>query len=100
MTTKSTHTPGPWKPECLFKDLDRWEMWGDGKVISSHIFGKSNARLIAAAPDLLEACKKASAWMQCHANYANDKHPSEPFHLLDVERSLCAAIAKAERKEV
>lgn len=47
--------------------------------------GQANARLIAAAPDLLEACKQAREWL---AGWAS----AEPY--ID---ALEAAIAKAER---
>jgi hypothetical protein len=86
MTTK--HTPGPWKAECLFKDLDRWEIWGDGKIVSSHVFGKSDARLIAAAPELLEACKLA---LECLSPFSDEDTDGS-------KTTIRKAIAKAEGK--
>ena len=56
------HTPGPWdhefKPGC-----NRMEIWANGMKVAEVIgfagFDFANARLIAAAPDLLAACKHA-----------------------------------------
>lgn len=64
MTPKSQHTPGPW-------EAGQWNnTWETAKVrhvltgnILADVFGKSpvataNARLIAAAPELLEALRE------------------------------------------
>ena len=51
------YTPGPWK---LFKDTgnDVYQITdGHGAVVIADFVNKDNADLIAAAPDLLEACK-------------------------------------------
>ena len=63
----SGHTPGPWiiSQPTGYNDSGAIEQIGTGFVIASDIFGKSkeeteaNARLMAAAPDLLAACKVA-----------------------------------------
>ena len=92
----SKHTPGPWyvemgndcrlvvdAQECVVAivkspdvDPDEWET--------------ANAKLIAAAPDLLEACKQA-------ARYIHVCGP-KPLHVTDtlVHDALAAAIAKAK----
>lgn len=52
----SKHTPGPWKV-CATKNsffVDIIDSNGEGVVLVRH---SSNARLIAAAPDLLAAAK-------------------------------------------
>jgi hypothetical protein len=65
------HTPGPWKVD-RFEDkphqrrhtvggnslmiCDTWSMWEDEET-------EANAHLIAAAPDLLGACKAVNAWL-------------------------------------
>jgi hypothetical protein len=59
------HTPGPW--EILYNDPEE-EYWvtrphydaGPAKIVY-HI---EDARLIAAAPDLLEACQTFSEWLR------------------------------------
>ena len=56
------HTPGPWRHEWREPDCTVWagedehvaSIYGDGSVENA----TANARLIAAAPDLLEALKE------------------------------------------
>lgn len=78
------HTPGPWEHNGLESEDPKFRyahaVWtADGKTpICSTTFeiGKyhtgpddvddANARLIAAAPDLLAACKGMSEWMREH----------------------------------
>ena len=68
MKKQAGHTPGPWEINkdvgIREKDLFIWEKW-DPKVAPGHavacVYGfwpnvQANARLIAAAPDLLDAC--------------------------------------------
>lgn len=90
------HTPGPWKV------IDRALNGGEGvsieaengytevcKVNKSYHSRTANARLIAAAPELLEALKEAENWL---AEY-EDGPDSGLQGLLAQAR---AAIAKAE----
>jgi len=64
----SKHTPGPWSVECLGEEyfLNTNHLYGVGSQVGTRRVAKveglgdeseANARLIAAAPDLLEACK-------------------------------------------
>ena len=65
---ETKHTPGPWRatPPAL-----RHEKHGqsvvyaeaDGKDVAVIYDGRANARLIAAAPELLAACKAIAALM-------------------------------------
>lgn len=101
-------TPGPWRYERMpFNLLDGyrdWHVFGDldatceGEpdptfVADCRHFASSeaNARLIAAAPDLLEACKLANQFLldQGHAN----SDTNCPLN------QLWAAIAKATGKD-
>lgn len=56
------HTPGPWKTQSIENQRHVWGPDGDC-IVSIHNGSlpdderKANARLIAAAPDLLEACE-------------------------------------------
>ncbi len=68
MTTKTQHTPGPWKWGSPHGSLSGqfWQVicWssserGDAWQAEPEV-EKSNQRLIAAAPKLLEACKAVS----------------------------------------
>ncbi|HKB54226.1 MAG TPA: hypothetical protein VKD22_09510 [Ramlibacter sp.] len=58
----STHTPGPWTADEF--DEDQTCVWSAGGILVCHACtvdaeGEANARLVAAAPDLLEACRLA-----------------------------------------
>lgn len=90
------HTPGPWAVlEKRYLDTYR-RVGGDYKFDTAHVFGRSkeeteaNARLVAAAPCLLESFKQAVD--QIEADYE--------FTPLDGRRALInkfkAVIAKAE----
>lgn len=90
--TKVQHTPGPWEAEAenIYIGPDRvYQQWG---VIASNTgicttgsrdVSEANARLIAAAPELLEALKRAVA----HNESPND---------YDWIGAAVLAIAKAE----
>lgn len=98
-----THTPGPWElSEAQYKDgfgtyrrVEQVEQFGDvvASVCIRHAVnhtlnaaGDANARLIAAAPDLLEACQALIA--HC------DKNPPMGDSLWSVQQ-IRTAIAKA-----
>lgn len=91
------HTPGPWH---LFSNSIGVGVT-TGRSDVAHCSGfdslrtleevESNARLIAAAPDLLEALRGAIEWMYCVEPHLRD---GEPFKR-NFE-SYKAAIAKAE----
>jgi hypothetical protein len=66
---KAEHTPGPWEVR------DRWYISRPGKMALAEVkcgdvpfeateIHEANARLIAAAPDLLEALKEALPYVQ------------------------------------
>ena len=97
------HTKGPWKviESKLVEKLSIIEI--DGDLIFAELSSgdsvpteehKANARLIAAAPDLLEACKAAKTHyaMICEVLCANNPPPGG----LPILEQLKQAIAKAE----
>ncbi len=57
------HTPGPWKvnhlPWCIYvgHGVEDSVTGHSAESIAYNVTGDDNARLIAAAPDLLKACK-------------------------------------------
>ena len=57
------HTPGPWKAEQPSHDPQAWDVCTkSGGLLAKLVWGGeggANARLMAAAPDLLEACQAA-----------------------------------------
>lgn len=102
----SKHTPGPWEfvPKLTASENHRgffvraekatrngkWALAEVQPGDEDGMLGKANARLIAAAPDLLEALK---AFNQCLCLNLSYKQWNE------VNEMACAAIAKAEGKE-
>jgi hypothetical protein len=64
---KAKHTPGPWKwnekQDSIFSDNPEWKYSYIAKIATGEDIRQehANARLIAAAPELLEACKLAAA---------------------------------------
>lgn len=95
--SKVKHTPGPWE----MINLNVYHNYPTGqKVADCYVkkpFGvydagecEANARLIAAAPDLLEACKSALELIQVCTVYKD----------MSTAKELMAAIAKAEGEEV
>jgi hypothetical protein len=107
----SEHTPGPWTSE--FQGNSTWDILCSSDILTherrSEIvaiiedrFGdnprnehKANARLIAAAPDLLAACK---ALVEAMHRYEMDVD-GDPTHAhRDMMNLANAAIAKAEAK--
>jgi len=90
---KMKHTPGPWK-------ADNWATGWTVSAPDSHYSvchledcnnAEANAHLIAAAPDLLEACKNLNAWVGVTLGYEYDEDP--------IAEKVCKAIAKAEGRE-
>lgn len=93
MNTK--HTPGPWlTDEMMPGDQYRYVFAAKGPIVcrvSAFAAGEANARLIAAAPDLLAACKKAIAEL--------DDYCADHSNVWDFYEKLRSAIAKAEVRE-
>jgi hypothetical protein len=97
--TKATHTPGPWRAEIrdLTASTDDGRLCFVGYIVAgdrelavlySDTDRETNARLIAAAPELLAACKLAV-----------EAFPIDQFGEAERRRELCRkAIAKAEGK--
>jgi len=88
MKNKSTHTPGPWLASASsVKDTKQNTICHIAPLVGHDVCGDreiSNARIIAAAPELLEALKLLKAELYEH-------------HLLDARKrfNLCAADAQA-----
>lgn len=65
------HTPGPWDCHTFLPEAYKIVPKGLSALefsTSSSVEFFANAHLIAAAPELLEACKEAEAWLcfSCH----------------------------------
>jgi hypothetical protein len=63
--TSATHTPGPWRRQLIAPHFDRISIQtADGKhAIATVWVSKADARLIAAAPDLLAALDQVDAYL-------------------------------------
>lgn len=66
METK--HTPGPWIAERIMGNYAIHSESGVFKNIALVPVGPTDARLIAAAPELLEALKKVAQSLEWHAH--------------------------------
>ena len=104
----SKHTPGPWAmPDSGKGRISKVGANGgwDGLIATadcgdyarSKSEGLANARLIAAAPDLLEALESAWLWMENQADgQSKGGHATFDLMMLREQRDLArAAIAKA-----
>lgn len=116
--SNTTHTPGPWQLEIRPRTDKPWtcfshvssDKWGELAVVVTAMEdeeelsteGVANARLIAAAPELLEAligAQKAviSAYSQAHAEWQNADKRAERLdaQVQSWRETARAAIAKA-----
>ena len=91
-----SHTPGPWEYDGLFTIFITDSAGNEWHIASikhhQDEVSKANARLIAAAPELLEACQAAFDWLGRFGAHAPIIFGGEQ-HLHDI---LHAAIAKAK----
>lgn len=88
----SKHTPAPWIA-CVWKCHAATTVKA-ADVAVAECESEVDARLIAAAPDLLEACKRAAAFIPEHAPAA--VNVGALMGGLNVMNALKAAIIKAE----
>ena len=101
------HSPGPWKlsaysnetmnPEFLVTESNT----NDWPIIVAEVNSEENARLIAAAPDLLEALQSVHQWMDDQADaQSKGGHATFDLMMLREQRDKArAAIARATHKE-
>mgnify|MGYP001603505041 CR=1 FL=1 len=97
MKNVTTHTPGPWhivrmtnvpSPEAF---VVRGEDQNSSAIVS--VIGEANARLIAAAPELLEAVKAVQRLIDTNSGQLSASQA------LRADEILRAAIAKAEGRD-
>jgi len=99
------HTPGPWKLdlqetyEWPTEEIEIMDNDGDGFIAKVYAHTnietqKANARLIAAAPDLLEALKELQKRIHAHMKMDVKKH----YSLLVADAAASKAIHNAEGK--
>lgn len=96
MKAKTMHTPGPWRYGNSSKNLDQFFVGNNdytksiALIDSFHVEHEANAKLIAAAPELLEACKLAIDELKESATALDGQSHETMIKILE------AAIAKAE----
>jgi hypothetical protein len=100
MTDKSgalmsaNHTPGPWYLEtAMIEGIPQIRIFGDARYEDSalvvlHVYRSADARLIAAAPDLLAALKLARATLNAKGGCTAAERDTAVI-------AACDAIAKA-----
>lgn len=91
------HTPGPWRYGLAQNYQGFFVAPGNATLTLAAVHNypahtEANAKLIAAAPDLLEALKKISNWLAC-SQIASPEDMAQSFG--DMEDLADSAIAKA-----
>lgn len=99
--TQVAHTPGPWMQRKAGGRLNEGMLVGSGDVIVCHPYepNPQDAVLIAAAPDLLEALKRASRAIRLWHGLGMGSTESQAWALYQASpemKQINAAIAKAE----
>jgi hypothetical protein len=82
MTTTTPHTPGPW----IADNAQSFYVLKKGEFIANAATA-ANARLIAAAPDLLAVLEAVAVWTNaepcfCHVHAAADRARYSPHNFL------------------
>ncbi len=96
---RPAHTPGPWMAQ--FSGMDAKVVCPDGRSfdigdVIYHKENKTNARLIAAAPDLYEAATQSLAELVVLESLI-DQAGTDPLAWIDViKQRLRAALARVE----
>ena len=105
---KLKHTAGPWFAERLDRLKDHINVWhGSGiahiAAVSTGVLpdasALSNATLIAAAPDMLEALKKAKNWIECDQDNYEEMTEYDKSVFDNTISSIHEAINKATTHE-
>jgi len=86
-----THTPGPWKV------VGREQVWipeNDGTTII--VVDPDNAALIAASPELLEACEAVKEWLTFNRKITGTEKQFWNEAFIKANNKVIAAFAKAK----
>jgi len=92
MTATTKHTPGPWQTDC-YLTVRTQQGTSIAQALSKYTTldeAPHNARLIAAAPELLDALRKADAWVAQYHTLSGHERASECM-----SRVIRAALTKA-----
>ena len=96
-----SHTPGPWKAVDAGKHWNNPTLTNieihyseDGECIADTVYEMDDALLIAAAPELLVACREVAEWL----DLLKQNYPDMAGLIRGCQKAR-AAIAKAEGRE-
>ncbi len=88
-----THTPEQWNHGKCGNNADQWDIYDEaGRTIGLSYHGEANARLIAAAPDLLAALREC---LTMDGATAERSHTMALKRLRAINELASAAISKA-----
>lgn len=96
---RTEHTPGPWKTiKSPHGPKYRCVQFGADEMYTSLEMLPADARLCAAAPELLQALKDLSDWLAYGLNKADGAEPTDEDHAAceRVAAQARAAVDKAE----
>lgn len=102
-TREHNHTPGPWFAE---NGGDKWQVWENEGIahiadvsrgVEPDLTGEANARLIAAAPELLALCQEILPEVKCRCDEGfTSRGLHEPNSLCEYHEPLRTVIARAK----
>ena len=95
-----TITPGPWQvhaspTKALGYMITRAALGPGGGIHIGNVYSEDNARLIAAAPQLLEALKGAISALEHVCEYADDIEGTGKKNLIAARIAIAAATGDA-----
>lgn len=100
----SEHTPGPWEAtnDAVPDGFTQVTVYAetDGERVATVFRTEANARLITAAPDLLEAAKALLEWADDVLEQRQIPVEEHNQHFGRLNHALRTAIVKAEGQEV
>jgi hypothetical protein len=92
--SEAKYTPGPWQwyhPIGAEHNKQRF-VSRPGHLAHADVYGEANARLIAAAPELLEALEEAAYMLNDNVS------PEDNHDVIDCLNKIRAVIARAKNK--
>lgn len=101
--SNTKHTPGPWNASLVYRG-ENWNIAASGRLAVVECFNddaEANARLIAAAPELLDLLIEAVDLSDRVIAKLKEKHPDDPPRYMRTPEAqylyerVSAAIAKA-----
>jgi len=103
----SKHTPGPWEAASGEVTTERIEGRSFRRIAAVQDYGmgslpevdEANARLIAAAPELLHSLRGVLHWAECECKRIRNETPANEEPVQCDYCTACDVIAKAEGRD-